>query len=62
MYDFTFAQSESGDWFIIPKDKQDVFWEDELNDRDIDYATYVNDPSCVTFGIFRIKRFTKYVE
>ena len=40
------VQSESGDFFIVPDDKVDDFWEDELNEK-ADYAMYIPDISSV---------------
>lgn len=34
-------QSESGDYFLVPLDKADQFWEDELN-GEADYAEYID--------------------
>lgn len=37
--------TESGDWYLVPWDKREVFWEDELEER-VDYdVTYVGSPS-----------------
>lgn len=38
---FVIRLSESGDYFIVPLDKADVFVEDELN-GDADYAQYID--------------------
>lgn len=38
---YVIRQSESGDYFLVPLEKADDFWEDELND-DATYATYVD--------------------
>lgn len=34
-------QSESGDFFLVPLDKANQFWEDELN-GEADYAEYID--------------------
>lgn len=38
---YVIRQSESGDYFIVPLEKADTFWEDEL-EGDADYAVYVD--------------------
>lgn len=38
---YVIRQSESGDYYLVPLDKADDFWEDELND-DARYATYID--------------------
>lgn len=38
---FVIRQSESGDYFLVPLDKADVFNEDELA-GDADYAQYID--------------------
>lgn len=38
---FVIRQSESGDYYLVPLEYADKFWEDELND-DADYATYID--------------------
>jgi len=37
---YVIRQSESGDYFLVPLDKADTFWEDELN-GDADYAEFI---------------------
>lgn len=38
---FVIRVSESGDYYLVPLDKAEDFWEDELNDA-ADYATYID--------------------
>lgn len=38
------VRSESGDWALVPEDKKEKFWEDELNEWP-DYAEYIGSPS-----------------
>jgi len=38
---YVIRKSESGDYYLVPLDKADQFWEDDLNDE-ADYATYVD--------------------
>lgn len=38
---YVIRQSESGDYFLVPLEKAEQFWEDELNDM-ADYAEYVD--------------------
>lgn len=38
---YVIRQSESGDYFLVPLDKADDFWEDEL-DGNADYAIYID--------------------
>lgn len=38
---FVIRKSESGDYYLVPLEKADDFWEDELNDN-ADYATYID--------------------
>ncbi len=38
---FVIRQSESGDFFLVPLDKAESFWEDELNNA-ADYAVYID--------------------
>jgi len=38
---YVIRQSESGDYYLVPLDKADSFWGDELN-QEADYATYVD--------------------
>lgn len=38
---YVIRQSESGDYYIVPLDKADQFWEDEL-EGDADYAQYID--------------------
>jgi hypothetical protein len=40
------VMSESGDWFLVPWDKRETFWEDELEEK-ADYADYIGSPSSV---------------
>lgn len=40
------VMSESGDWALIPEDKAEVFWEDELKEWP-EYAEYIGSPSDV---------------
>lgn len=43
----TIVSSESGDWFLVPWDKRQKFWEDELEDK-VDYEVeYIGTPSRV---------------
>lgn len=37
---YVIRQSESGDYWLVPLEKAEDFWEDELN-GDADYATYI---------------------
>lgn len=38
---YVIRKSESGDYYILPEEYADSFWEDELNDE-ASYATYIN--------------------
>lgn len=38
---FVIRQSESGDYFLVPLEHAERFWEDELN-GDADYAIYID--------------------
>src|SRR3546814_17764324 len=38
---YVLRQSESGDWYLVPLEKAEAFWEDEMDDA-ADYATYVD--------------------
>jgi len=38
---FVIRTSESGDYFLVPLEKADDFWEDELN-GEADYAQYID--------------------
>ena len=38
---FVIRKSESGDYFLVPLEKADQFWEDELN-GEADYAQYID--------------------
>lgn len=38
---FVIRQSESGDYYLVPLEHAEDFWEDELNDA-ADYATYID--------------------
>lgn len=38
---FVIRQSESGDYFIVPLEKADQFWVDEL-EGEADYAEYID--------------------
>lgn len=42
------VMTESGDWYLVDYDKREQFWEDELEENDIDYfAQYIGSPSAV---------------
>lgn len=38
---YVIRQSESGDYFLVPLEFAEQFWEDELN-GDADYAQYID--------------------
>lgn len=38
---YVIRQSESGDYFLVPLERGDDFWQDEL-EGNADYATYVD--------------------
>lgn len=45
---FVMMQSESGDWFIVPIEYKDAFYEDELEEK-ADYARYISHPDRIMF-------------
>ena len=45
---FVIRQSESGDWFIVPEENADTFFDDELEGEAF-YATYVDLNELVIF-------------
>lgn len=38
---YVIRKSESGDYFLVPLDKAEKFWEDEL-EGEADYAQYID--------------------
>lgn len=38
---YVIRQAESGDYYLVPLEKAEYFWEDELN-GDAAYATYID--------------------
>ena len=49
---YTLVQSESSDWFIIPADKLGQWYDEDMFEDDIEYATYISDASSIRFDNF----------
>lgn len=47
------TMSESGDWFLIPAEKEQDFYEDELNET-ADYAHYIARPESVKILAYKL--------
>lgn len=51
---FTLVSSESSDWYVIPVDKVEEWWESWHGCEDLpDWAVYVQDPGHVEFDEYR---------
>lgn len=49
---YVIKQSESGDWFLVPLEYDDSFYEDELEEK-ADYAQYIGSPDSIVITGYR---------
>lgn len=54
---YTLVPNESCDWYVIPRDKRDEWWDKWHVDDDVPpWAIYVQDPGSISFDSYEVGR------